>query len=196
MTIRQMLKVKTVLQIFFVAVVVAMFANTCNSIFSPKQEVIADTVVTHVTHVDTVVFERQVTKTIAKYIAKRDTFYIDTTTNTAHRLNVVDMQICDSLLEGTITTVLDGTIVAQDFKYKPLFPKYIIKVDSIFTTITNTEIKRKNKLYLGINVKSSSNNIDLGPSLTLTTKKDFLIGYNYGVINNSHNVTIGYKLFK
>lgn len=195
MTLRQMIKVKTVLQIFGIAVVAGMFAKACNSPALNEGPVKSDTVVEYKTHIDTVFFTKEVIKTVAKVVSKRDTIYIDTATGVSTKLNVVDTEICDSLIEGTISTVLDGTIVAQNFKYKPLFPKYIIKTDSIFTTITN-EAPLKNKLYLGLAIGGTSNKIELGPSIILTTKKEFLLGYNYGIINNTHNVTLGYKLFK
>lgn len=195
MTLRQMIKVKTVLQIFGIALAVGMFAKACNSPALNEGPVKSDTVVEYKTHIDTVFFTKEVIKTVAKIVSKRDTIYIDTATGVSTKLNVVDTEICDSLIEGTISTVLDGTIVAQNFKYKPLFPKYIIKTDSIFTTITN-EAPLKNKLYLGLAIGGTSNKIELGPSIILTTKKEFLLGYNYGIINNTHNVTLGYKLFK
>lgn len=195
MTIRQMIKFKTVMIIAFFGLFFSMIASTCNKPGEQEGPGKIDTIVEYRSYIDTVFFPKEVTKTVAKIINTRDTIYIDSITNTPHKFNVVDTHICDSLIEGTISTVMDGTIVAQDFTYKPLFPKYIIKTDSVITTIS-AEAKLRNSLYLGMQLGGNKGQMELGPVIVLTTKKHLLVGYNYGIINNTHNVSIGYKLFK
>lgn len=195
MTIRQMIKFKTVMIITGIALAFSMFMTTCNKPAEQEGPGRIDTVVEYRSYIDTVFFPKEVTKTVAKIINTRDTIYIDSITQLEHKFNVVDTHICDSLIEGTISTVMDGTIVAQEFTYKALFPKYIIKTDSIVTTIT-AEAKLKNSLYLGMQLGGNKGQMELGPVIVLTTKKHLLVGYNYGIINNTHNVSIGYKLFK
>jgi hypothetical protein len=195
MTVRQMISFKAIMGIAGIALVLSMFATTCNKPGEQEGPGRVDTVTEYKTHIDTVFFPKIMTKTIAKIINTRDTIYIDSITQVEHKFNIVDTHICDSLIEGTISTVMDGTIVAQDFTYKALFPKYIIKTDSIVTTIT-AEAKLRNSLYLGMTLAGNKSRMDLGPIIVLTTKKHLLVGYNYGIINNTHNVSIGYKLFK
>ena len=195
MTVRQMISFKAIMGIATVALVLSMFAATCNRPGEQEGPGRVDTVVEYKTHIDTVFFPKIMTKTIAKIINTRDTIYVDSITQVEHKFNIVDTHICDSLIEGTISTVMDGTIVAQNFTYKPLFPKYIIKTDSIVTTIT-AEAKLRNSLYLGMTLAGNKSHMDLGPIVVLTTKKHLLVGYNYGIINNTHNISIGYKLFK
>lgn len=195
MTIRQMVSFKAVMSITGIALFFSMLVNTCNNPGKQEGPGKVDTVVEYKTQIDTVFFPKEVTKTIAKIINTRDTIYVDSITQIAHKFNVVDTHICDSLIEGTISTVMDGTIVAQEFTYKALFPKYIIKTDSIITTIT-AEAKLRNSLYLGMTLAGNKSHMDLGPIVVLTTKKHLLVGYNYGIINKTHNINIGYKLFK
>ena len=195
MIVRQMISFKAVMGIASIALVLSMFANTCSKPIGQEGPGRVDTVIEYKSHVDTVFFPKEVTKTVAKIINTRDTIYIDSVTQISRKFNIVDTHICDSLIEGTISTVMDGTIVAQNFTYKPLFPKYIIKTDSIVTTIT-AEAKLRNSLYLGMTLAGNKSHMDLGPIIVLTTKKHLLVGYNYGIINNTHNVSIGYKLFK
>ncbi len=190
-----MTKFKAVMSIIGITFIISMFANMCNKPIEQEGPGRIDTVVEYKTHIDTVFFDRTVTKTVAKIINTRDTIYLDSITQTPHRFNVVDTHICDSLIEGTISTVMDGTIVAQEFTYKALFPKYIIKSDSVITTIS-TEAKLRNSLYLGMMLGGNKKQMELGPTIVLTTKKHLLVGYNYGIINRTHNVSIGYKLFK
>ena len=186
MIVRQMIKFKTVMIISFVGLLLTMLSKTCSGPYPKEGPGRVDTVTEYKTQIDTVFFPKIMTKTVAKIINTRDTIYV---------VNIVDTHICDSLIEGTISTVLDGTIVAQNFTYKPLFPKYIVKTDSIITTIT-AEAKLRNSLYLGMTLAGNKSHMDLGPIIVLTTKKHLLVGYNYGIINNTHNVSIGYKLFK
>ena len=195
MIVRQMIKFKTVMIISFVGLLLTMLSKTCSGPYPKEGPGRVDTVTEYKTHIDTVFFPKIMTKTVAKIINTRDTIYVDSITQTEHKFNIVDTHICDSLIEGTISTVLDGTIVAQNFTYKPLFPKYIVKTDSIITTIT-AEAKLRNSLYLGMTLAGNKSHMDLGPIIVLTTKKHLLVGYNYGIINNTHNVSIGYKLFK
>lgn len=195
MTIRQMIKFKTVMVIAGIALFFSTIVSTCNKPGEQEGPAKVDTIVEYRSYIDTVFFPKEVTKTVAKIINTRDTIYIDSITNTPHKFNVVDTHICDSLIEGTISTVMDGTIVAQEFTYKPLFPKYIVKTDSVITTIS-AEAKLRNSLYLGMQLGGNKGQMELGPVIVLTTKKHLLVGYNYGIINNTHNVSIGYKLFK
>lgn len=195
MIVRQMIKFKTVMIIAFVGLLISMVARTCSEPYPKEGPERTDTIVEYRNHVDTIFFPKEVTKTIAKIINTRDTIYIDSITHISHKFNIVDTHICDSLIEGTISTVMDGTIVAQDFTYKPLFPKYIVKTDSVITTISK-EAKLRNNLYVGMQLGGYSGQMELGPVVILTTKKHLLVGYNYGVVNHSHNVSIGYKLFK
>ena len=96
----------------------------------------------------------------------------------------------DSLVIGEVYSKVDGTLVEQHFKYTPKFPKYIIKTDSIFTTIENTTtiIKNKRELYLGFELGGSQTSFNVSPMISLRDKKNNLYSFRYGVLDQTFNI--------
>lgn len=99
-------------------------------------------------------------------------------------------EIKDSLITGTITTQVDGTLIAQDFKYKPLFPKYITRTDTIIIDKTETSVIKRNYLGLGAEIGGSATNANVSPKLSLITRKGYTYSYRYGLMDKSHNVSM------
>lgn len=100
----------------------------------------------------------------------------------------------DSLIEGKIITeIKDCKMINQSLIYKPLFPKYIIRTDSVFktTTITNDRIKNYWSLYGGFNIIAPKN-LSIYPTLGLKTRQDRFVEIGYDFINK--NAMIGLKL--
>lgn len=114
---------------------------------------------------------------------------IDTIDNT----NVYTNPFEDSLIKGTITSKVDGVLVNQDFTYKPKFPKYIIKTDSIFIE-TTYEAEPKWGLYAGLEVGGSTTKFNFSPIITLQDKKNRLYNYKYNIIDKTHNIGLQIKL--
>lgn len=152
------------------------------------------------TVIETVIETRTVTKIDTVYIEKTvyvelpvpppDTVYI----NDEETLRYTTEHV-DSLLRATITTWSKGEIVKQDFDYTPLFPKYITRTDSIFVdkTTTITRTRYPSGIFIGAETSLMGDQIDLSPKVQWV-RRDFAIGYRYGINTNSHNLSVMIKL--
>jgi hypothetical protein len=176
-----------------------IFLQQCSSSTVDCPEVIySDTVVTHVTHIDTIPFNDTIVRYINLTVPKpvpipnpKDSMPSDTISST---LNKYETPVVDSLLSGTITSLVDGVLVEQAFSYIPKFPKYIVKTDSIFVN-TNTVLEtKKNYLYVGGELGGSQNSFSLGPIIGVYTKNDYLYSYRYGILDKTHNIGISKRL--
>jgi hypothetical protein len=142
-----------------------------------------------VTHVDTVFAEQEVRYVEVKVPSEPIiiTNPIDTTA-IAHEYTT---EIKDSLVEGTITSIVDGTLIDQKFEYKPLFPQYIYTTDSVIVTNTN-EVDKTPKLLLSIGgeIGGNMNAFNISPVVMLSTKRGYSYSYRYGIIDQTHNVGV------
>ena len=109
-----------------------------------------------------------------------------------------ETQMKDSLIDGTITSVVkaDGTLVTQDFRYIPLFPKYITIKDSvtITNTITNTVHEADWGIYGGLDI-APYKNFALIPNIGIKTKKDMFFGVGYDPFNENIHIQFKMKIF-
>ena len=144
---------------------------------------IIDTSYRYVTHIDTIPFIDTVKRYINIVVNKPE---IVPKTG----LNSYSQVFSDSLIEGKIISVVNGTLVEQTFTYNPKFPKYILKTDSIFTTIekTNTITENKRELYLGFELGGNTTKFNLSPMISLKDKKHNLYSFRYNVINKTFNI--------
>lgn len=125
-----------------------------------------------------------------KYDTIRDTIY-------STKLKQFEVAVKDSLIDGKITikNYFNGDLFSADFKYKPLFPKYIKRVDTIFktTTITETLSTERAKFGVGLGYDWTTQSIQYLGSYTL--KNDWQIVYEYEtplnrqVINGIPNIS-------
>jgi hypothetical protein len=99
-------------------------------------------------------------------------------------------EIRDSLIEGTITSQVDGKLIAQNFKYKPLFPKYITRTDTIVIDKTETSVLKRNYIGLGAEIGGSATSVNVSPKLSLITRKGYTYSYRYGLMDKTHNISI------
>ena len=97
-------------------------------------------------------------------------------------------EIKDSLLIGTITSRVDGTLIAQDFTYEPLFPKYITRTDTIVIDKHETSVVKRNYIGLGAEIGGSATSVNVSPKLSLITRKGYTYSYRYGLMDGSHNI--------
>lgn len=69
----------------------------------------------------------------------------------------------------------------------------------VSTTITRTDTlfaeKKKAHLFIGGEAGGNLNRFDYSIGAHLTTKKNLIIGYRYGVNTKTHNIGIGVKIF-
>jgi len=135
-----------------------------------------------ITHIDTVYETDTVTinKTHPPKIIYRDKDL--TTYSTAFK---------DSLIEGEIISSVKGELISSQLKYKPLFPKYIKRTDSIFTTkYIDKEIEKKYfAIFLGAEIGGNTNTFMLSPKISIKTKNDNIYGLRY---NRDFNLDINY----
>lgn len=97
----------------------------------------------------------------------------------------------DSLISGTITSVVIGEMLSQTLEYTPKFPKYIHTTDSIFitTTITNDIFEKpKNQVYVGLTIVNVPTQLSLSPTISFKDKRNNLYSYQYDVFYNTHSI--------
>ena len=127
-------------------------------------------------HVDTLIKYKYLESTIIDVV--HDTVFGDT-------IRTYKTSVDDTLLIADITTKVKGALLNTSLSYKPKFPKYITRVDTIqikdSSTVTIT--KEKIKLYLGANFNSN----DVVPSIVLKNKEDVQFSLGYSVINKTYN---------
>lgn len=104
----------------------------------------------------------------------------------------------DSLIDSNLTIFSDikvlGILSQLDLSYK-LNPKPSLITNNITTTITNTEFRpNKVQIYTGLQLGGNKTSFNISPFININVKK-VTIQYNYGVLNNSHNLGVGYKIF-
>lgn len=106
---------------------------------------------------------------------------------------------CDSSADEKVTIywtdTVQGLLIGKSLQYTLHVPKEIIKTQTITNTqtITKTQESTHNKLYC--NVTFGTKDYRLG--LMFLPKNDRCsFTYDYNLINNSHNATIGYRLWK
>lgn len=98
--------------------------------------------------------------------------------------------IKDSLIEGTIVSNIDGVLVDQIFLYKPLFPKYISRIDTVIIDKTETSVVKRNYIGLGAEIGGSANSLNVSPKISLITRKGYTYSYRYGLLDNTHNISV------
>ncbi len=118
-----------------------------------------------------------------------------------------EASFCDSIRFYSDTTGIDSTthFIAQDsiigkklWSGRQYFGKpYITKV---LTTITDSIPYPVNipynALYLAAEMGGNMNQFDFSVGADLITKKRFEVGYRYGITQKTHNIKVGYLIFK
>lgn len=110
-------------------------------------------------------------------------------------VNKYTTTVSDSLIEGTVTSWVEGTLHQQTFEYTPKFPQYITRTDSVFVD-TVTEITRTHYpsgIFVGGEVAIVAEQFDISPRIQYV-RRDFSIGYRYGINTNSHHLSLMIRL--
>jgi hypothetical protein len=105
-------------------------------------------------------------------------------------VNEYTTEIKDSLITGTITSQVDGTLVSQTLNYTPLFPKYITRTDTIIIDKHETSVLKRNYIGLGAEIGGSATSVNVSPKISLDTRKGYIYSYRYGLLDKTHNVSI------
>ncbi len=126
---------------------------------------------------------------------KWDTAYIDTNKS----LPNIDPNIVrvynDSTIDDSISIYHNikvlGMIQEQKFSYRLKTPLATIKE----TYRTDTLIKSpKFSIYTGMGVEGNSSSLNLSPFIGVNYKRAY-VGYEYGILNKTHGIKVGIKLF-
>lgn len=187
------MKLKDYLIVGAIIIVAMIFLRKCDhvTVEIPPKEIIRTEV-----QIDTIY--NTIYKEIIREVTIPEVVYVDSFTKAIIEdttLGIRANKYVDSFTNKEITIyttdIIDGTLLEKKLEYK-------LHVPIITKTITNDIIKYKstNQLYLTTGVggnKHEFNNLSLG--VMFKSKKDWLVGYNYNILSNSHNFTMGTKLF-
>jgi len=95
----------------------------------------------------------------------------------------------DTLLDGAIVTAkVKGELISSSFTYKPLFPKYITRVDTFKESIVTVKERDKYEFYVGAVAGANSSNFSFTPSVALRTKKSLVFTLGYDLLNKTYNL--------
>ena len=167
-----------VMILVLVLVVVSLkFCKNLNTTIEESVVTYSDT--TYITHVDTIEFEKVITRTETNY----ETVILYTQEDGTLVKQFIT-SIDDSLIEGTISTAISindtvVTLLDQHIAYIPKFPKYIYQTDSVFihdSTVV-TKIDTKINVLVGANVSIGGTN-SITPTIGLQLKNKSIISTN------------------
>ena len=104
----------------------------------------------------------------------------------------------DSLADGTLTIYSNikvvGILSKIDLSYK-LKAKPSLITNNITTTITNVKIQpNKVSIITGVELGGNRSSFSLSPFIRIDINKAS-IGYRYGLLDGTHSVGVGYKIF-
>jgi len=188
--------IKNILLIaLFIVVAILLFKTGCNKPgpdLSPK----IDSVTTH----DTVWTKDTLIAFKPVYKPKWDTIYqIDTLEYAGDPDDLFFTRIYKDTLDDTNQTVYThiktfGMLDSLSVSYKLKIP---IKITNN-TTITNTNIVTKSprfSIYAGAEIGGNTTSFNLSPFINLNIKNNNVY-YRYGVLDKTHNIGLGIKLYK
>ena len=98
-------------------------------------------------------------------------------TAAVRQLKEYSTNITDSLIEGRVISKVDGILVSQKLEYAPLFPKYIVRRDTIMIKESTVIDKKRFFLYVGGEVGGNTSRLNLSPIIGIGTKKGYMYGY-------------------
>lgn len=174
------------------------FLQECSSnkdkVVTEQTTIESDT--SRVTYVDTITFVDTVVRTVIVKVNKpvRVTV-VDTLTNDSI-VRDYENDFSDSLLDGSVWTQVNGTLIDQKINYIAKFPQYIIQTDTVIinTRQTTTKLNDGFSLNLGIEVGGNEEKFNFSPLIGFSTKNRNSYSYRYGVLDKTHSVGIMYNI--
>lgn len=97
-------------------------------------------------------------------------------------------EFSDSLIEATIKSKVKGSLLSTELNFKPKFPRYITRTDTIKEKIETIKARNNYELSVGAVLGGSSDRFSFAPSLMLKTKKPFYLSLGYDLIIKTYNV--------
>ena len=182
------------LVVLFIIIAILLFKTGCNkpsTDLSPK----TDSVTTHDTvwAKDTIIAFKSIYKPIHDTVYQIDTFKHD-----IDPLDLFFVREYNDTLNDTNQTIYThirtlGMIDKLDIKYKLKIP---IKINTT-TAVTHTNIVTKIprfSIYTGLEAGGNTSTFNLSPFINLNIKNNS-VSYRYGVLDKTHNVGVGIKLY-
>lgn len=181
-----------VIGILFIFIVYLLLINSCNDTNIETKINYKDSTIT-ITR-DTIIPKDTLIKHYIK-IPFYDT--IKDYNDSSKYLKRYTSKISDTLIDGTLITIVDGVLISNNFEYTPKFPLIIKETTTLEVKVPYKVPYQKNALWLGAEVggnKNTFNNISL--KLDLTTNKDLMFGYRLQTDFNNlyHNFSISKKI--
>lgn len=186
------MKLKDYIIFTITMIVVVFFMRKCTGANSTTTEIVK--VVT--THSDTII--KEVVKEYHTTDLKPQIIYIDTNsfkevkdTSKGIKINKYNDTIRDSNVTIYFEELVNGRLLSKS-------THYTLNIPEITKTVTiEYRPKSLNELFLTANLGGNKNKFsNLSAGLFFKHKNGWLTGYNYNVINSTHNITIGTRLFK
>tara|TARA_R110002050_G_scaffold904_3_gene6482 strand:+ start:9126 stop:9725 length:600 start_codon:yes stop_codon:yes gene_type:complete len=97
-------------------------------------------------------------------------------------------EFSDSLIDATIKSKVKGSLLSTELNFKPKFPRYITRTDTIKEKIETIKARNNYELSVGAVLGGSSDRFSFAPSLMLKTKKPFYLSLGYDLIIKTYNV--------
>ena len=120
---------------------------------------------------------------------KKITEEIDTTPEgTIDTVKTYLTEFSDSLIDATIKSKVKGSLLSTELNFKPKFPRYITRTDTIKEKIETIKARNNYELSVGAVLGGSSDRFSFAPSLMLKTKKPFYLSLGYDLIIKTYNV--------
>lgn len=182
--------------IIFILGILVLYKCDSNSNKGKQIEHYTDTITVTKTHIDTSYFDSVITRTETEFNYVNVYEFDDSSKVYRYVTDINDSLISGSIVTGVKVKDTNVTLLAQYIDYKPKFPKYIYRTDSIFTTIKDCTIVYENKLHLLL-----GGNINIGekpslvPTLGLQFKNKTYIEAGYNFFDKSILVGAKFKLF-
>ena len=183
-------------------IIFILLSKTCNDTFITGPKVIDEITTVHtdtlrVTHIDTLQFVDTIQRIVTVKIEEPVKVIIEDDVWDELNINEYNNSFNDSLIDGTIYTRVDGTMLDQEFNYIPKFPQYIIQVDTVMVnTLTNTTttVQSRFNLNIGAEVGGNTERFNFSPLIGFTSRNGVSYSYRYGIMDKTHNVGIMYNL--
>ncbi len=185
--------------IILLLVILVFNIKQCNI---PKVEYIKeryrDTIIK--TNIDTIMFEKTVTKT--KLVLDTITNYVYPDGTNIYRFRT---SIDDSLLSGKIMTEVEVNndslqVLSQYIDYYPKFPKYIYRTDSIFIKDSTVITKLDNKVNFFLGFSTSylykDTSVDIYPEVALQFKNKSIINFGFSPFTQTFILGTRFKIQK
>ena len=151
----------------------------------------SDTV--YISHIDTILDTIVRTRIVKIPLPIRDTIFVNSDSTSADSIlqavNRYTTDVSDTMIEGKVESWVMGALVRQVFEYKPLFPKYIIRTDSIIIHSVLSD-KKHFKVFVGGTIGIGPKIALIAPNAGIQARNGYYYQYGYELMQKTHNLSI------